>query len=133
MLFLSAVIGWPVATLVQRKKGILIQPPSPMAKLARWAAGFAAALAAILIIAIYVILQNQSWVFSIPPGVSLVFIIPYIVIFLGIITIVMMVLAWKNKYWSIWGRVHYSLVALALSFFTWFVWFWNLVGFDIYG
>jgi hypothetical protein len=39
------------------------------------------------------------------------------------------VLAWKNGYWSVWGRVHFTLVALALAEFLWFANTWNLLGF----
>lgn len=38
-------------------------------------------------------------------------------------------LAWKNKYWSICGRVHYSLIGLASRVFIWFLNYWNLLGF----
>ncbi len=78
------------------------------------------------------ILESELLLYGVPAAARLVFFIPFIVILLTIVTMIMMVLAWKNKYWNTWGRVHYSLVALALSFYTWFVWFWNLVGFDIF-
>ena len=79
------------------------------------------------------ILRSELLPFGVPPAARPVFFIPSIVILLTVVTIIMMVLAWKNSYWNTWGRVHYSLVALALSFYTWSVWFWNLVGFDIFG
>jgi hypothetical protein len=39
------------------------------------------------------------------------------------------VLAWKNGYWSPLGRVHYTLVVLALLAFVWWLNNWNLLGF----
>ncbi len=104
-----------------------------MPKMVRVTAGFAAGVAVIFIIAAYMILQEQSLLFGISTVARLVFTLPYIVIFLTIITLIMVVLAWKNKYWSAWGRVHYSLVALGLLYFTWFAWYWNLMGLNIYG
>jgi hypothetical protein len=38
------------------------------------------------------------------------------------------VLCWKNKYWSIVGRLHYSLVALASLTHIWLLDYWNLLG-----
>jgi hypothetical protein len=38
------------------------------------------------------------------------------------------VLAWKNRYWSALGRVHYTMVSLAAFAFIWFLNYWNLLG-----
>ena len=38
------------------------------------------------------------------------------------------VLAWKDKYWGILGRVYYTLVTLASVAFLWFLNYWNLLG-----
>jgi CubicO group peptidase (beta-lactamase class C family) len=38
------------------------------------------------------------------------------------------VLAWKNSYWGIAARVHYTLVTLAAVAFVWFLNYWNLLG-----
>jgi hypothetical protein len=43
--------------------------------------------------------------------------------------IVFAVLVWKNKYWTVVGRVHYSLVVLAALAFTWFLSYWGLLTF----
>src|SRR5215210_7519207 len=38
------------------------------------------------------------------------------------------VLAWKNSYWGIATRVHYTLVTVAAVAFVWFLNYWNLLG-----
>jgi hypothetical protein len=38
------------------------------------------------------------------------------------------VLAWKNSYWGIFARVHYTLVTVAAVAFVWFLNYWNLLG-----
>jgi CubicO group peptidase (beta-lactamase class C family) len=38
------------------------------------------------------------------------------------------VLAWKNSYWGIATRVHYTLVTVAALAFVWFLNYWNLLG-----
>jgi hypothetical protein len=42
--------------------------------------------------------------------------------------VVLAALAWKDRYWSVAGRVHYTLVALAAVLFVFMLNSWNLVG-----
>jgi hypothetical protein len=42
-------------------------------------------------------------------------------------------IAWKNRYWRVTGRLHYTLVALAGIGFTWFLHYWNLLTFGVAG
>jgi hypothetical protein len=65
-------------------------------------------------------------------GVALIY---KIVLGLGILSAVLTVgalvytvLAWKNSYWSITGRVYYTLVTIAAVAFVWFLNYWNLLG-----
>jgi CubicO group peptidase (beta-lactamase class C family) len=65
-------------------------------------------------------------------GVSL---IDRIVIGLGVLSaaltvgaLVYTVLAWKNRYWGIAGRIYYTLVTVAAAAFVWFLNYWNLLG-----
>ena len=58
-----------------------------------------------------------------------------VVLGLGVLSAVLTVcalmysaLAWKNKYWGIAARVHYTLVTLAAVAFVWFLNYWNLLG-----
>jgi hypothetical protein len=39
------------------------------------------------------------------------------------------VLAWRNRYWSLTGRVYYSLITLAALVYIPFLFYWNLLGF----
>ncbi len=47
---------------------------------------------------------------------------------LGVVVLAFSVLAWKNKYWSTLGRLHYSLVTLAALAFIGFLYYRNLLG-----
>jgi CubicO group peptidase (beta-lactamase class C family) len=58
-----------------------------------------------------------------------------IVLGLGVVSAVLTVgaliygvLAWKNGYWGIATRAHYTLVTVAALAFVWFLNFWNLLG-----
>jgi CubicO group peptidase (beta-lactamase class C family) len=65
-------------------------------------------------------------------GVSMIY---KIVLGLGVLAAVLTVgalaysvLAWKNSYWGIGARVHYTLVTVAAVAFVWFLNYWNLLG-----
>jgi hypothetical protein len=36
--------------------------------------------------------------------------------------------AWKDDFWGLAGRVHYTLVTVAAVAFVWFLNYWNLLG-----
>ena len=38
-------------------------------------------------------------------------------------------LAWRERYWSLAGRLHYTLVTLGALGFVWWLSYWNLLGF----
>jgi hypothetical protein len=65
-------------------------------------------------------------------GVSMIY---RIVLGVGVLSAVLTVgalvysvLAWKNSYWGIAARVHYTLVTVAAVAFVWFLNYWNLLG-----
>ena len=65
-------------------------------------------------------------------GISMIY---KIVLGLGVLSAVLTVgalvytvLAWKNSYWGIAGRVYYTLVTVAAVAFVWFLNYWNLLG-----
>ena len=65
-------------------------------------------------------------------GVSMIY---KIVLGLGVLSAVLTVgaliysvLAWKNSYWGIAARVHFTLVTVAAVAFVWFLNYWNLLG-----
>ena len=55
-------------------------------------------------------------------------VIPLLTAVLIIGLLVFTVWAWKENYWSNFGRVHYTLITLAALAFTWFINYWNLLG-----
>jgi len=58
-------------------------------------------------------------------------VLPIVTAVPSIVLLALAVLAWKNRYWSLVGRLHYSLVTLAALTFVWFVNYWNLLGFRL--
>jgi hypothetical protein len=79
------------------------------------------------------VIGTMLWFNPVPVfGVSMIY---RIVLGVGVLAAVLTVgallcslLGWKNSYWGIYARVHYTLVTLAAVAFVWFLNYWNLLG-----
>jgi pimeloyl-ACP methyl ester carboxylesterase len=127
LLFVTALAVWPPAALFQKR--------GPRAAgFARWLATltilleglFAAGLAAL----IFLTRQQQPGllVFGLPPEAAPLFVVPWIGLALTAGLLWFTVLAWKDGYWSLPGRVHFSLVVAAIAGFLWLLYQWGLFG-----
>ena len=84
---------------------------------------FIAVLAALLSI------DPMSIIYGIPSSLIAVLAIAMAASILALSSSALIALAWKDGYWGIAGRVHYTLVVLALLSFIWWLNNWNLLGF----
>jgi hypothetical protein len=96
----------------------------------RQMAGVVCALYFACLSVLFILLLNQNALaYGVPPlmvaalavGLLTAVLTPGLAVFTG--------LAWKERYWSLAGRVHYTLVALAALALVWFLNYWNLLGF----
>jgi CubicO group peptidase (beta-lactamase class C family) len=130
-LFLSALIGWPILLVVQRrKKGRQnAMPGAPC--VARWVAALGSGLSVAFIVVVAIALMGDTFefIYGVPLGFRVLMLVPFVVAALTAAATVLAVLAWRDRYWSLWGRLHYTLVALALIGCLWFMNTWNLLGF----
>lgn len=127
MVFLSPLILWPIVSLVQR---IRKRAPSATAasKWARWLAGIVSGLNFIFLVGL-LLTFGEELVFGVTPIVLGLLTVPIITSLLTLAVLVMAFLVWKDGYWSIMGRVHYSLITLAALVFILWANYWNLLGF----
>jgi CubicO group peptidase (beta-lactamase class C family) len=127
LLFISVIIAALVGLFV--KRGRTDRRPQPgLARAARGALGGAAVLS-LAFVALFVIATPDAKVLA--GEASLLNVLGFISIPLAVLAIgavVFTVLAWKNQYWGIAGRVYYTLVTLAAVGFVWFLQYWNLLG-----
>lgn len=127
MVFLSPLILWPISRLVRR-----IRKRSPTATVAsmrtHWLAGIVSGLNFIFLVGL-LLTFGEDLVFGVTPMVLGLLAVPIITSLLTLVLLVMVYPAWKNGYWSIMGRVHYSLITLAAVVFIWWANYWNLLGF----
>ncbi len=130
LIFLSAVLVWLGSYFIKRLRKQ--SPRSPrLAKIAWLVAG----LASLLYLVFAIGLPLSAWligvwklVYGVPAVMTTLLYLSLIAAALAIALPFLAVLAWKNNYGSIAGRLHYSLITLAAVAFIPFLSYWNLLG-----
>ena len=123
--FLSAILAGPISYLVRRLRR---RPPLHVERplrLARWLAVLVSALYLVFFI-VQVLISVQVTPAG-APILNALLALPVLAIVLTIGLVVFTVLAWKDRYWNAWGRLHYTLVTLAALAFIPFLHYWNLL------
>jgi len=124
VLFITALTGF-----IYRRREIKEMP-----KAQKWAVRLSAATAAwalVTCVSTFVIVLNMDLLdrlSRITPSLNVYLFMPIILVGLTIAMITLSVMAWKNKYWTMLKRVHFSLVALSAVALCWFFFHWNLLG-----
>ena len=125
---LSVLTVWPAVFLVSRRR----QVPSSTNRLAGPARVIAAA--ALVIIAGFIIWTLGEHTddivrnFGYYPSVRQWFIIPYLIAPIAVLALYLTYRAWRERWWSLLGRVHYTLVALSLVWSLVFLRLWEFIG-----
>jgi hypothetical protein len=127
-LFLSFLGAAPIAFFVQRKRADR-KPATTLPRAAQLVAGLAAALSLLLLLGIFILVQDSAgvssgnvplWGFVTAASVIIALLAPALIVFTA--------LAWIRHLWGLAGRIHYTLVTLAAIAFVWFMYFWNILG-----
>lgn len=131
LLFLSAALGWPLGVLKSRlcrEEGERKKFP----KFPRLIAGLMSALHLVFLIGMIAVLSNfMELMFGVPPMLKTLSILTLIAVILTVGVFLSLLLVWSRDYWTICGRVHYTLVFLAGCLFIWFLSYWHLLGFKL--
>jgi CubicO group peptidase (beta-lactamase class C family) len=123
VLFLSVLIWAPIGLWIARR--FHTSQPTP-ARLAAWAAGLLSVFSLGFLIGFSMLFSNPETILGLPAWAQLLFLAPWVIAGLAIAMVVCTVAAWARGYWSLPGRIHYTLVTLAaLTFVTWLA-YWNL-------
>jgi CubicO group peptidase (beta-lactamase class C family) len=127
LLFLSAVLVWPVGFLVKRLKRIAREPSPILPRLARWLAWGLSALSLFFLVA-FLSMLGPDIVYGFPPAMTSLLVVPWLVAALTIGMTIFTVVAWVRRYWGVTGRVYYTLLTLVALSFVWWLSYWNLLG-----
>ncbi len=134
LIFLSAVLVWPVAFLVQRiparmRSGI---PKSKMPWAARFLGGILAAwdgvlIGALLTSASFLIGAGIDPMVRLPQPVRIGLVVGEAISLLALALPLFVALAWKRRCWTRWEQLHYFLVTLAALFVLGVLLHWKLL------
>jgi len=142
--FLSTAI-WPLGDLHSRWRRwrgtgpaeTTAPTPTHLPSLAHWVMGIVTILYWLVFLIPFLLLlalgqDGFGYLLSslaIPPPIIAWLTLPLIAIPLTIVGVILAVLAWTRRYWTTFGRIHYTVVVgAALAFIAWLN-YWNLIGF----
>jgi hypothetical protein len=130
---LSALVGWPLAALIERRrKGAGAEPRRP--HLARRLVTAIALLYLLFPLSLgvagaVIASRDPLELFTaFPPFTAAALVLPVIAAVLTPVAVVLAGLAWREGTWSLGGRIHYTLVTLAAVGLMWWFNNWNLLG-----
>jgi hypothetical protein len=127
LLFLSALVVALIRLVRRRRRGSDRASSARGARAAHWI------VVGISLLNLLFVVGTMLWGNPLPVfGVSLIYrlvlALPVLSTALTVAALVYTVLAWKDRFWGLAGRVHYTLVTLAAVAFVWFLNYWNLLG-----
>jgi hypothetical protein len=130
--FLAAVIAFPIRSLVQRHYRRVapdtFAPAGRGPRLAAWLVWIFTLLSLVFWIIFFVVMTDlNNVIFGLPPSLDLVLFIPWIMLVLLAGMLVFTFLAWRNKYWTLTGRILYTLLVLLGVAHFWFMNYWSLI------
>jgi CubicO group peptidase (beta-lactamase class C family) len=128
--FLSAVLIWPVSYLLHRWKGATGEPHRRLPHAAHWLAGGVALMNLAFAAGLVLLLSDfRRIVHGVSPALTALLAMALLAALLSAGVVALALLAWRDRYWGVAGRLHYTLVALAAAGFVLWLNHWNLLGF----
>ena len=126
---LSVLTVWLAVFVVSRRR----QVPSSTSRLAGPARVIAAAALLIIVGFIFWALSGEDTAdvvrnFGYHPSIRQWFIIPYLIAPIAVLVLYLAYRAWRERWWSLLGRVHYTLVALSLVWSLVYLRLWGFIG-----
>ena len=134
LLFLGALIAWPIGSFRRRRQSPASQPTPLPARLARWAAALFGLLWLVILLGIMSIFMDilpetggPRIIYETVPLLNILLSLSYVLVGLALAILIFAVLAWVRRYWSLGGRIFYSLLALMALLLAWALVYWKLL------
>jgi len=126
LFFLGTIFAWLISYL----SGLRRRNPGDMVfnlpRLARWLAGGFGALSLFFVAAFLGMMMDPEIIYGAPPALKPLLIIPIALVVLSVCMVGFTGLVWSRRYWTVAGRVHYTLLTLTSLAFLWWLQYWNL-------
>jgi hypothetical protein len=114
----SAVVLWPLGALIRRLRK-RDREPNPTWRRTVWVGWVVSGLNLVFLL-VLLLSFGEEWVFGVPLLIRVILVIPIITSILSVVFLVLTVIAWMQGYWSLVGRLYYSLIASASALFVLF-------------
>ncbi len=135
---LLTVLVWPIMAVSRRVYGVGDERDTALSVYARLVAGVASLLFVVFVLFLLpavtgdaALIQSYMWDLTVPLTLSAVMTVPVIAVLLSAVAAAFVIPVWRRRYWSVWHRVHYTLVVIGLFMLVWWVNFWNLFVFRL--
>jgi len=130
LFFLVNVLVWPLRYLVNRIRHgrVAGDSVSLSTRLAIWVGWGVSALGLFFAIAFLITSVGPHIAHGLPPATAGLLVIPLIMTVLTVAMVVLTVVVWLCRDWSLSWRVYYTLLTLAAVAFIWWLNTWNLLG-----
>ncbi|MBD2307764.1 serine hydrolase [Chroococcidiopsis sp. FACHB-1243] len=132
VMFLSAAIIYPILPLIRRWRGKQFRVERRLSQ-----AWILAGLIGTLNLVFLIGFPLSLWLYGVwklvygVPVVAIAFLcIPLLTTVLTLGLFIFTAVAWRNNYWSLMRRAHYSFITLAALMFIPFLTYWNFLGFQ---
>jgi CubicO group peptidase (beta-lactamase class C family) len=128
-IFVATIVFWPAAAIARRHYRVTLAEAARVprgARLLGWlaAAAYIAASAGLLV----GLGDPNEVVFGLPPALGAGLALCGVAAILALATVLATGWIWSLRRGSVWGRLGYTMLALALVTTTWQAWHWNLIG-----
>lgn len=124
-LFASVLLWGPIGFWLRRR---FKQTEAGWQRLAAWCAGLLSALSIFFLVAFIALFSNPKLAFGLPPWIDYLMVLPWVIALLTLVLLCFSLVAWRQRAWSLLGRIHYTLVTLAALVFVGWMVYWKLLG-----
>lgn len=127
--FLASLLFFPLAALARRHYRVTLPAANRVPGWARWVGWLGAAVFVTVAWFVQSALGGQvNLATGIPRTVRLALVLAHTGAASSVVAVLAAIWIWWRRQGTPWGRLVYSLVAVALAMTTWQAWHWNLVG-----
>ncbi len=128
--FLITLLMWPLKFIINRLRRKKTANSVPGAsKIARWLGWTYSASSLFFVVAFMGMMMRPTINYEVPSEMLQLLLIPKMTLLMAVGMVIFTGLVWVRRYWSISGRIYYSmLTVVALAFFSWLS-YWNLLDF----
>ncbi|MEJ2078904.1 MAG: hypothetical protein P8Z74_12960, partial [Acidobacteriota bacterium] len=129
LVFLTTLVFPFIRRYVERSGDRMLARREPDHPVARALASSLSLVDLSFLVGLILVFRDPGVVLAgVPPGLSVVLVLPLIGGVLTVMLLVVTFFAWRGGYWYWTARLHFSLVTVAALLFLWQASYWNLLG-----